>query len=49
MFEREYLADGKLKVRDLMIKEVISIDLEASVREAANLMAHNEIGSLVVT
>lgn len=32
-----------------MIKEVISIDLEASVQDAANLMAQHEIGSLVVT
>ena len=32
-----------------MIKEVISIDLEASVKDAANMMAQNEIGSLVVT
>ena len=32
-----------------MIKEVVSIDLEASVQDAANLMAQHEIGSLVVT
>jgi len=32
-----------------MIKEVISIDLEASVKDAVNMMAQNEIGSLVVT
>ena len=32
-----------------MIKEVISIDLEASVKDAANRMSQNEIGSLVVT
>lgn len=32
-----------------MIKEVISIDLEASVKDAANLMAQKGIGSLVVT
>ena len=32
-----------------MIKEVISIDLEASVKDAANMMVQNEIGSLVVT
>jgi len=38
-----------LKVRELMIKEVISIDLEASVQDAANLMAQHEIGSLIVT
>jgi len=38
-----------LKVRELMIKEVISIDSEATVKEAASVMAQNEIGSLVVT
>ncbi|UCH02756.1 MAG: CBS domain-containing protein [Candidatus Bathyarchaeota archaeon] len=38
-----------MKVRELMIKEVISIDLEASVKDAANLMAQKGIGSLVVT
>lgn len=32
-----------------MVKEVISIDLEASVKDAAYMMAQNEIGSLVVT
>ena len=32
-----------------MIKEVISIDEDASVQDAANLMAQHEIGSLVVT
>jgi CBS domain-containing protein len=32
-----------------MIKEVISIDLEASVKDATNMMVQNEIGSLVVT
>ena len=32
-----------------MIKEVISIDEDASVKEAADLMAQHEIGSLVIT
>jgi CBS domain-containing protein len=32
-----------------MIQEVISIDLEASVKDAANMIVQNEVGSLVVT
>lgn len=36
-------------VKDLMNTNVISIDSEASVKEAASRMAHEEIGSLVVT
>ena len=32
-----------------MIKDVISIDEDASVKDAANLMTQHEIGSLVVT
>jgi len=37
-----------MKLRDLMNKNVISIDAEATVREAAGVMAQHEIGSLVV-
>lgn len=36
-------------VKDLMRASVILIDSEASVKEAASKMAHEEIGSLVVT
>lgn len=36
-------------VKDLMRTNVVSIDSEASVKEAAGKMAHEEIGSLVVT
>jgi CBS domain-containing protein len=37
-----------MKLRDLMNKNVISIDAEATVKEAAGVMAQHEIGSLVV-
>ena len=37
-----------MKVKDLMNRNVVSIDSEASVKEAASKMAQNEIGSLVV-
>jgi CBS domain-containing protein len=37
-----------MKVRDLMNKNVVSIDAEATVKEAAGVMAQHEIGSLVV-
>jgi len=38
-----------LIVKDLMSANVISIDSEASVKDAASKMAQQEIGSLVVT
>jgi CBS domain-containing protein len=38
---------GTVKVKDLMIKEVIQIDENASVKEAADIMNHHEIGSIV--
>jgi len=44
-----YLFGVQLIVKDLMSTNVISIDSEASVKEAASKMAQEEIGSLVVT
>ena len=38
-----------MKVKDLMITNVVSIDSEATVKDAAGRMAQHEIGSLVVT
>lgn len=38
-----------LKVEDVMVKDVITIDAHASVREAAEKMNEYEIGCLIVT
>lgn len=38
-----------MKVKDLMIVDVVSIDSETTVKDAASKMAQHEIGSLVVT
>lgn len=38
-----------MKVRELMNANVVSIDSEATVKDAAGRMAQHEIGSLVVT
>jgi CBS domain-containing protein len=38
-----------MKVKDLMITNVVSIDSETTVKDAASRMAKDEIGSLVVT
>ena len=37
-----------LRVRDIMVTDVITIDEEATVREAARLMSEKSVGSLVV-
>jgi len=37
-----------LKVEDIMVKDVITIDASASVKEAAEIMNQFEIGSLIV-
>ena len=44
-----HLADVELKARELMNANVVSIDSEATVKDAASRMAQHEIGSLVVT
>ena len=38
-----------MKLKDIMVTDVVSIESEATVKEAANKMALDEIGSLVVT
>lgn len=38
-----------LKVEDVMVKEVITVDGGSSVKEAANIMNRFEIGCLIVT
>lgn len=38
-----------LKVEDVMVEGVITIDADASVMKAVNLMNENEIGCLIVT
>ncbi|MCP8320781.1 MAG: CBS domain-containing protein, partial [archaeon] len=38
-----------VKVKDVMIKEVITIDGEKSVYEACKIMGEKHIGSLIVT
>ena len=38
-----------MKVKDLMITDVVSVDSETTVKDAASRMAKDEIGSLVVT
>ena len=40
-------ADASLRVEDVMITEVITIDENASVKDAANIMNKYEIGSLI--
>jgi CBS domain-containing protein len=40
-------ADVSLRVEDVMITEVITIDENASVKDAANIMNKYEIGSLI--
>jgi CBS domain-containing protein len=37
-----------LKVRDVMVKEVISLDENSTVREAVDIMNESQIGSLIV-
>ncbi len=41
--------DVELRVKDLMTKDFVSIDSEATVKDAASKMAQQEIGSLIVT
>jgi len=38
-----------LKVEDVMVKEVVTINANASVREAAKIMNHHEIGCLIAS
>jgi CBS domain-containing protein len=38
-----------LTAEDIMVKEVITIDENASVKEAADIMNQNEIGSIIAT
>ncbi len=38
-----------LKVEDVMVKEVITVDKESTVKEAADIMNRFEIGCLIVT
>ncbi|MFP3985028.1 MAG: cyclic nucleotide-binding/CBS domain-containing protein [Candidatus Bathyarchaeia archaeon] len=38
-----------LKVRDVMVKEVITVDAKSTVKEAADIMNRFEIGCLIVT
>ena len=47
VFELNYLLN-KLKVKDIMIKEPITIDQDALLEEAATVMNKNEIGCLPV-
>jgi predicted transcriptional regulator len=37
-----------LKVEDIMVEDVITVDSDASVMEAVKLMNKNEIGCLIV-
>jgi CBS domain-containing protein len=48
---REKADEGKvsLKAGDVMVREVISIDENASVKEAADIMNQFEIGSIIAT
>ena len=48
VFELNYLLN-KLAIRDIMIKEVVTISKEALLEEAAMLMRKNDIGCLPVT
>ena len=45
--KKEKEADMALKVEDVMVKEVITIDEEASVKEAADIMNKFEIGCVI--
>jgi len=47
VFELNYLLN-KLSIKDIMIKEVVTIDKEALLEEAAILMRKNDIGCLPV-
>ncbi len=47
VFELNYLL-AKMLVRDVMKKEVITVDVDATIEEAALLMYNNKIGGLVV-
>ena len=38
-----------LEVKDIMVKDVITVEVDATVREAAKLMYEHEIGCLIVT
>ncbi len=40
---------GSLKTVNVMVKKVVTVDEKASVKEAADLMSHFEIGSIIVT
>ena len=37
-----------LKVRDVMVKEIITVDENSSVKEAVDIMNEFQIGSLIV-
>ncbi|MDJ0269231.1 MAG: CBS domain-containing protein [Aigarchaeota archaeon] len=37
------------RVRDVVVREVVSVDVDASVEKAAKLMVENDIGGLLVT
>lgn len=47
VYELPYLL-GKIKVRDVMTKEVISVTEDTPIEEAARIMADNKIGGLPV-
>ena len=51
MADREKANEGKvsLKAGDVMVREVITIDENASVKEAADIMNQFEIGSIIAT
>lgn len=38
-----------MRVRDLMTEDVVTVDVEASLHDAAGLMLKNRIGSIIVT
>jgi len=46
-FEISYVL-GKIKVRDVMVRDVVTIDEETPIEEAARVMADNKIGCLPV-
>jgi len=48
VWEMHYLI-GKVKVKDVMTKEVITVDKDTPIEEAARIMADQKIGGLPVT
>ena len=49
MSQEETVGKDSLKTVNVMVKKVITVDEKASVKEAADLMNHFEIGSIITT